>query len=79
MAVFGLILFILVMQYMQASVSTEKTATLLLTRKNISSQEKAKYLYVGMEKCASVCHNNEKMGFQYDLMKNKTAKNEYIK
>ena len=28
-----------------------------------------KYQYVGTEKCASVCHNNEKMGFQYDIMK----------
>jgi hypothetical protein len=32
-------------------------------------QEKPKYEYVGVEKCASVCHNNEKMGFQYDIWK----------
>jgi Cytochrome c554 and c-prime len=37
---------------------------------NQSVQEKPKYRYVGMEKCASVCHNNEKMGFQYNVMKN---------
>jgi hypothetical protein len=41
--------------------SHEKTA--------ISEQEKAKYIYVGMEKCASVCHNNKDMGFQYDIVK----------
>jgi hypothetical protein len=33
-------------------------------------QEDSKYQYVGTEKCSSVCHNNEKMGFQYDIMKN---------
>jgi hypothetical protein len=32
-------------------------------------QEKSKYLYVGSEKCASVCHNNEEMGYQYDIWK----------
>ena len=35
-----------------------------------SIQEKQKYHYVGIEKCASVCHNNEEMGFQYNIMKN---------
>jgi Cytochrome c554 and c-prime len=34
-----------------------------------SLQEESKYKYVGMEKCASVCHNNEVSGFQYDIMK----------
>jgi|WetSurMetagenome_2_1015567.scaffolds.fasta_scaffold519304_2 hypothetical protein len=32
-------------------------------------QEKSKYQFIGAEKCASVCHNNEKMGFQYDIWK----------
>lgn len=35
--------------------------------KSIAIQEK--YVYVGMEKCASVCHNNKEMGFQYDIVK----------
>jgi hypothetical protein len=35
-----------------------------------SVQEKAKYRYIGSEKCASVCHNTKEMGFQYDIMKN---------
>jgi Cytochrome c554 and c-prime len=32
-------------------------------------QEKTKYLYVGAEKCAATCHNNEEMGFQLNLWK----------
>lgn len=32
-------------------------------------QEKPKYHYVGMEKCASICHNNSEMGFQYNIVK----------
>jgi hypothetical protein len=40
-------------------------------------QEKVKYLYVGMEKCASVCHNNKDMGFQYDIVKNSPHANAY--
>jgi hypothetical protein len=32
-------------------------------------QEKSGYKYIGAEKCASVCHNNEKMGFQYNSWK----------
>jgi len=32
-----------------------------------SEQKKTKYLFVGAEKCASVCHNNEKMGYQFNI------------
>jgi hypothetical protein len=32
-------------------------------------QEKPGYQYVGAEKCASVCHNNDTMGFQYNSWK----------
>jgi hypothetical protein len=32
-------------------------------------QEKSSYQFVGAEKCASVCHNNDKMGFQYSIWK----------
>ena len=28
-----------------------------------------KYQYLGAKKCASECHNNEKMGFQYNIWK----------
>ena len=34
-----------------------------------SIQEQGKYRFVGMEKCASVCHNNDTMGFQYNIVK----------
>jgi len=47
----------------------DKSDFLLHEGKSRFIQEKSKYLYVGMEKCASVCHNNEKMGFQYNIMK----------
>ena len=42
-----------------------------------TSTDTVKYLYVGMEKCASVCHNNEDMGFQYNIMKNGPHSNSY--
>jgi ferredoxin len=33
-------------------------------------QDNPKYQYVGIEKCASACHNNAEMGFQYNITKN---------
>ncbi len=33
------------------------------------SQEKSKYQYVGVEKCASSCHNSKKIGSQYNVWK----------
>ena len=36
-----------------------------------------KYQYVGAKKCASECHNNEKMGFQYNLWKISGHSNAY--
>lgn len=41
-------------------------------------QEKSKYLYVGSEKCASVCHNNEEMGHQYDIWKKSLHSDAYL-
>jgi hypothetical protein len=57
-------------QLNQATPASEKIAALLTGNKSIALQEKVKYHFVGMEKCASECHNNEKMGFQYNIMKN---------
>ncbi len=37
--------------------------------KRIYLQVKSKYLFIGAKKCASECHNNEKMGHQYDIWK----------
>ena len=34
------------------------------------SQEKSKYQYVGVEKCASTCHDSVKLGSQYSVWKN---------
>jgi len=34
-----------------------------------NNQENVKYRYVGSEKCAKTCHNNEEMGFQYDIIR----------
>ncbi len=53
----------------QAITIPKKSTFLLLDGKSTSAQEKPKYQYVGIEKCASVCHNNEKMGFQYNIVK----------
>jgi hypothetical protein len=45
--------------------------------KNLTGMEPVKYRYVGMEKCASVCHNNEEMGFQYNIVKGSPHANAY--
>ena len=66
---FSWIIFTGLIQSHQETLISEKTANLLPYTKNNISQEKGKYLYVGMEKCASVCHNNKDMGFQYDMVK----------
>jgi hypothetical protein len=34
-----------------------------------STSDGPKYQYVGAKKCASECHNNEKMGFQFNIWK----------
>jgi hypothetical protein len=69
-AVFSLIIFTGLIQSDQPVALPEKDIALLPGMKSISAQEKVKYRYVGMEKCASVCHNNDTMGFQYNIMKN---------
>ena len=70
LALFSLIIFTGSIQYHQKTLIPEKFSTLYSGTNNTSSQEKVKYQYVGMGKCASVCHNNKEMGFQYDMMKN---------
>lgn len=34
------------------------------------AQNQSHYKYRGAETCAAVCHNGEKLGFQYDIWKN---------
>jgi hypothetical protein len=36
---------------------------------NRSLPDSLKYQYLGMEKCATACHNNDSMGFQYNIVK----------
>lgn len=76
-AVFSLIFFSYPIQFNQASVIPEEPSGLHPGDLNLSSQEKIKYRYVGMEKCASVCHNNEEMGFQYNIVKNSPHSNAF--
>lgn len=66
---FSFIIIIGSIQSNEANADLEKSTFLLLYGKSISAQEKTKYLYVGMEKCASICHNNKEMGFQYNIVK----------
>jgi Cytochrome c554 and c-prime len=56
-------------QLNQATKSDEIIESSMILSKRTPVQEKIKYRFVGMEKCASECHNNEKMGFQYNIMK----------
>lgn len=45
----------------QAITIPKKPYFLFPDGKRSSAQEKPKYQYVGIEKCALVCHNNEEM------------------
>ncbi len=40
-------------------------------------QERTRYLFVGAEKCASVCHNNEKLGYQYKIWNGSSHKDAF--
>jgi hypothetical protein len=42
-----------------------------------SVKKDTRYLYVGAEKCASVCHNNDTMGFQFNSWRNSPHSNAY--
>jgi hypothetical protein len=77
MAFISLILFSGLIQSNHAIVIPEKTSDLLPGDMSFSVQENVKYLYVGMEKCASVCHNNKDMGFQYNIMKDSPHSNAF--
>lgn len=60
------------------NVSPERTHLFLSVVNKLHVQENLKYLYLGMEQCASVCHNNEEMGYQYDIMRNGPHSRSYI-
>jgi len=65
-------LFIIIdsLQSNQTNAIREKSDLLLPIEISSIVQENPKYHYIGIEKCASVCHNKEEMGFQYNIMKN---------
>jgi hypothetical protein len=75
--VFSLVIFTGLIQFNHTKEICYKSTQLPPGGKNFSLQEKVKYHYVGMEKCASVCHNNEEMGFQYNIMKNDPHSNAF--
>jgi hypothetical protein len=56
-------------QSKQDCIIADKSEYLNFTGTCRSVQDKPKYHYVGIEKCASICHNNKEMGFQYNIMK----------
>ncbi|HEY5535000.1 MAG TPA: multiheme c-type cytochrome [Ignavibacteria bacterium] len=65
-------LFIIIdsVQSNQTNAIREKSDLLLPVEISRFVQENPKYNYIGIEKCASVCHNKDEMGFQYNIMKN---------
>jgi len=67
--VFGLFLILESFQSNKFYAVPENNVILLDQGTSRSMQEKPKYQYVGIEKCASVCHNSEEMGFQYSIVK----------
>jgi Cytochrome c554 and c-prime len=77
LAVFCPNLFTGLMQSTQVSFLPEKSVVSLPDKNKKSLQDTSKYLYVGMEKCASVCHNNGEMGFQYNIVKSSPHANAF--
>jgi Cytochrome c554 and c-prime len=66
---FSFIIILVSIQSNQAITIPKKSTFLLYAGRSSFEQEKPKYQYVGIEKCASVCHNNGEMGFQYNIVK----------
>jgi hypothetical protein len=64
-----LIIIFTSLKYDQGNAVFKNPCFLSAAGRSGSMQEKTKYFYVGAEKCASVCHNNEDMGFQYNIWK----------
>lgn len=73
----SLILLTAFIQTDQSTLICPVSPVLLTVSKNASLQEKTKYQYIGMDKCASKCHNNKEMGFQYDIVKKSPHANAY--
>ena len=76
--IFSLILIINPVKSGQTYRVIEKSDFLLPEGGSRFVQEKSKYCYIGAEKCASVCHNNEEMGFQYNIWKESRHSKSYL-
>ena len=50
----------------------------LSTGMDFQMQETTRYIYVGAGTCASKCHNNQEMGFQYEKWKSSRHSESYI-
>ncbi len=74
---FGFILSIGSIKAEQGYAVPEKSDNLLRIGNSRSVQEKSHYRYIGIDKCASVCHNNEKMGFQLNTWNSNLHKDAY--
>ena len=70
LTVFSLFIIIDSVKSIQTYTVPERSDLLLLKGISRFVQENQKYHYVGIQKCASVCHNTEEMGFQYNIVKN---------
>jgi hypothetical protein len=66
-AAFSFIIITGSFQSNQANPNVEKSASPFFGGKGSSALGKSKYQYVGAEKCASVCHNNDSMGYQLNI------------
>ncbi len=71
------IVFTGLIQYNQNALTNTSAVSLLSDGDNKTPRDSGKYIYVGMEKCASVCHNNKDMGFQYDIVRSSPHANAF--
>jgi hypothetical protein len=73
----GFILSIGAIKADQGYAIPEKSDNLLPVGNSRSAQEKSNYRFIGIDKCAAVCHNNEKMGFQLNIWNSSLHKDTY--
>jgi hypothetical protein len=61
--------FIITIGFRQEVTTNKKYDFQLFESNSRSLPDSIKYHYLGMEKCATKCHNNDTMGFQYNIVK----------
>jgi Cytochrome c554 and c-prime len=67
---FSLVVIIDSVQSNQTNTIFKKSDLSLTKTMDKSLQEQQKYHYIGIDECASVCHNKEEIGSQYTIVKN---------